>query len=254
MKHIASYRSVILWSVVVMCLFFPVSGSAQKVIPVWTYYDFAPFIIEEGKGLAYDFVEMLNTYAKGSYRFELTVYPRKRIDAKLASEEQGIVLFVHWSYMGDKEKTKYLWGPILMHDQNEIVSRADRKIDFDGTAESLKGLTFGGVLGRRYPEFEEAMKRGDIKRDDAHGEEQSLRKLLAGRIDVTTIPKPVLHYFIQSMKLEGKLYVSPTPRSTYTRHLLITKGLQAEHEFLTRFVQESSDTAKWQEMMAKYGY
>lgn len=242
---------------VLLCVMFvslPATGSAQKLVAVWTYYDFPPFLIGERQGLVHDFIGLMNHHAQGRYRFELGVYPRKRLDMKLESGEQGVVLFVHWSYMGDGERTKYFWGPVIMPDRNEIVSRADRKVVFDGTAASLKGLRFGGVLGRRYPLLKDAMERGEIYRENSHGEEQNIRKLLAGRIDATTIPKPVLHHFVKTMGLEGRLYVSPTPITVYTRHLLVTKGLRAEHEFLSRFVRDISDNAEWRRIMKKYGY
>ena len=134
---------------VLLLLYSTAVGADEKLIEAWTYYDVPPFVTGKGQGLVYDFVELLNLEAKGSYKFKVTVYPRKRLDAQLEAGKQGVVLFVNWEWMGDDARNKYLWGPAIITDRNEVVSRANKRIEFDGTAESLKGLVFGGLLGRR---------------------------------------------------------------------------------------------------------
>lgn len=66
--------------------------------------------------------------------------------------------------MGDDARNKYLWGPAIITDRNEIISRVNQKIEFVGTAESLKGLVFGGLLGRQYSGLMKTMERNDIIR------------------------------------------------------------------------------------------
>mgnify|MGYP000119309389 CR=1 FL=1 len=112
----------------IMLLVFPsVTGATENVIRAWTYYNVPPFVTGKGQGLVYDFVELLNLHAEKNYQFQVIVYPRKRLDAYLDAGEQGIVLFVNWEWMGENAQTKYLWGPAILTDQNEIISRVDRK-------------------------------------------------------------------------------------------------------------------------------
>lgn len=255
MEEIGSYRNWVTCNLLMMLLLFSGNSLAKKSVTAWTYYNFPPYITGNGKGLAHEFIRILNDYAQDEYIFQLKVYPRKRLDAVLNRGKQGIVLFVHWSFMSDMEQSKYLWGPILMNDQNEIVSQFNRKINYDGTAGSLKGLRFGGVLGRKYDVFlEEAMEKGEINRMDTNGEKQNIQKLLLGRIDVTTIPQVVLKYFVKNMEIERKLYVSPQPRNIFTRHILVTKELEAEHKFLAKFVQGLSKNIEWQKVLNQYGF
>lgn len=223
-------------------------------LPVWSYYDFPPFVTGPGQGLLYELVERLNNYARGGDHFVLKLYPRKRLDSLLAEKKQGIVLFVHWSYMGDADKRKYLWGPALVNDSNMIVSRINQKVYFDGSAASLRGLRFGAVLGHRYPRLQQAIELGEIIRQNTSGEAEALRMLLAGRVDVISAPKPVLYHLNKTMQLEGQLFISPIPRLSYSRHIMVTDGLAPTHELLTQFVQQLAADRSWQATLASYGY
>jgi len=255
MKEIGSSRNWITCNLLLMLLLFSANTLANKPVTAWIYYNFPPYVTGDAKGLAHEFIKLLNGHAQGKYKFQLKVYPRKRLNSLLSLGKQGIVLFVHWSFMQDVDQSKYLWGPILMHDRNEIISLSNRKINYDGTAQSLTGLKFGGVLGRSYDVFlEKAMAQGEIRRTDTNTEKQNIQKLLRERIDVTTMPQVVLQHLIKNMNIAGKLYVSPQPRNVFTRHILATKQLKQEHEFLVKFVQDLSSNAQWQKILNQYGF
>ncbi len=255
-RNFASLGTISIWIVTFLIfLFHSLTCEAGKIVRVWTYYDFPPFVVAKNQGLVYDFFELLSQRAEGTFSFDISVLPRKRIDRLLSNGEQGIVPFVHWSYMLDASKTRYFWSPILMADQNELISLLTRKVNFDGTAASLKGLRFGGVLGRQYPQLKDAMQRGDIFRvDTAGGEFSSIKMLLRGRVDVTTVPKSTLKYYSNRMLLERFIYVSPIPRSRYTRHLLMTKGLKDTHLILSQLVSKVIVTDEWKGLLKRYGY
>lgn len=238
----------------ILLFVFPVSShAAERIINAWTYYDMPPFVTGEGQGLVYDFVELLNGHVEGDYQFQVMIYPRKRLDSQLEEGEQGIVLFVNWAWMGENAKTKYLWGPVILTDRNEIISGTDRRVEFDGSAGSLKGLLFGGLLGRRYPGLMVAMERKEIIRVNARTEVQNLKKILHQRIDVTTMPQSQLGYHIKNMQLDGQLHLSETPLFSYSRHLLVTKKLQSEYAFITAFTKGLSGNNAWRIILQKYG-
>jgi polar amino acid transport system substrate-binding protein len=179
----------------------------EKVIPAWTYYEFGPFITSRGKGLTYDFTELLNrSLQKAGLRIKVAVYPRKRLE-KILTKRQGIVLFVNPIWMHDREKTRYLWSPPLLSDRNEILSRMNgpspTKIVYEGV-ESLNGLRMGGVLGRSYKDIDDAVNRGNIIRDDASKESQTLKKLVMGRVDFMTSSGSLIRYLVKDMGLEKR--------------------------------------------------
>lgn len=241
--------------IVIMALAGP-AHAGEVEVAAWSYYKFAPFVTGEKKGLMYDFVALLNEGAVGRYRFTAELLPRKRLDYRIAGGEQGIVLFVNGVWMGDPEQKRYLWTPPILSDRNEVISRMSGqkpvRVIFDGPA-SLGGMRLGGVLGRKYKGLEEAIARGDILREDARGADHNLKKLLFGRIDIMSAPGTMLHYLVREMALEDKIFFSPNPLFSHTRHLLVTKKLEEVHGFLDGIVAALPENARWQAIKEKYG-
>lgn len=226
----------------------------EERVNIWTHYDFPPFVTGEEAGLFFDLVKMLNSAAEGEFIFEPDIIPRKRLDSYIAGGQQAVVPFVHWSYMGDKDKTKYFWSTVLVKDQNEFVSRASNPIEYDGTIASLAGLRFGGVRGHNYIELEQAISNGELTRVDTGGEDTALLMVMAGRTDFTTMSKPVLNYFLEKNNMEGKVHISKTPRSKFTRHFMVTKGLENEYKFLQQFINSEDLKPVWLDTLKKHGY
>lgn len=230
-------------------------GLAQTTIPVWTYYPSPPFITGQKQGLSYEFIDLLNEFSKDQYSFELKYLPRSRLNRNLEAELPGLVLFVNWSWMGDKQKNKYLWSQKILSDQNEIVSRVEGKkpikINFDG-AKSLQGFIFGATSGRKYKGLESAIKKGDIIRQDARKEEQNLNLILRERIDFTSAAATVLRYKVKELGLQDKLHFSKTPMSSYTRHMLITKKLSHIKPLIDQFIDSLDGNSQWQSIKEIY--
>lgn len=230
-----------------------IANTDSTEIQVWSYYQSPPFVTAPNQGLLYDFVDLLNQQSKGRYQFNLTLYPRKRLDLKLQAGDQGIVLFVNGIWMSDPKLTRYLWSTALLEDHNEIISNKQHPVRYNGNLNSLKGLIFGGVLGREYAPLTEAITRGEIKREDSGSQEQNLKKLQFGRIDFTSMPETVFRYYEQQLKLEGQFYRADIPLTTYSRHLLITKGLSEVHRDLDVLIQDLEGLPQWQEILKRYG-
>lgn len=233
--------------------FFPITCLAEKIIPVWSYHQSPPFVTGEGQGLTYDFVDLLNRQLSGKYRLELTLMPRNRLEMYLASKKQGAVLFVNAMWMDDRAQTKYFWGPKIMADSNVVISRLDRRVVYDGTAKSLSGLVFGAVRGHYYVGLEEAMRQNLIQRIDTKTELVSIKRMLAGRVDVTSVPASTLKYFMKSLSIADQIYTSPTPLVSYSRHIMLTKSLLAEHKQLQKQVLALDTNPDWQAILIKYG-
>lgn len=225
---------------------------ATEEVQVLSYYTYPPFSTSDSTGLSYDFVSLLNQHSEGRYNFVLKHYPRKRIDLMLEEERKVVVLFVHWSWMKDKDRTKYLWtGPILK-DKNQIISHRDNPVNFDGTANSLHGHILGGIHGRQYKGLMASIDSGFIVRVDVNSEEQNINKLELQRIDVMTIPQSMLNYFYIKDSLHSFVYISPVPHSTYSRHVLVPLKEKELHNFLNSFVLHLKNNKEWYKIKKKY--
>lgn len=233
--------------VVVSCL-----AAEEVIVEAWSYYNDPPFYIQQDSGFAHDFIELLNRECSGEYSFHLKLLPRKRIDQFLLEGRAGIVLFVSWIWMNDPDQSKYLWSPILLHGSNDVVSSMSMRIEYDGTDSSLYGLRLGGVLGHRYEELDKACSEGLIIRSDTKSQEQSLKKVILNRIDVTILPRSILDYYEAELELEGKIYRSQIPLGEFTRHILVTPDLQDVHEKVSEIVSELDSNEQWHQLLKKY--
>jgi hypothetical protein len=78
--------------------------------------------------------------------------------------------------------------------------------------------------------------------------------MMAGRTDIVTISKPVLNYYTRINKLEHNIYISKIPRVKYTRHFLVTKGLEEEYQFVLKFAEAAKTMPAWREALRRHGF
>jgi len=230
----------------------------KKMIKVWTYYNFPPFVIDEKqkKGLHFDFVALLNQKFAEKYHFEGVKLPRRRIDLLLTMQSQknsvnGIVAWVNPIWFKDKNRKTYFWTNTIFTDQNEVVSHRDRPLRYDN-ASSLIGLNLGGVFGHRYVNIDDLVKKDKITRHNVATEKHNLSKLLLKRIDVTIVPKSAMLYLLEDMNLIGKIHISSKAHQTYTRHLMIPKHHPKLAEDLSAFIKTLPTNEKWQNLLHDY--
>lgn len=262
----------VLLATTMLWLFVPIYNAAQaETLPVkaWSYYTMAPYVMPDKQGFVGEFVQLLNR--QSDYNFSLTQVTRKQLDKALAKGEQGVVLFANPAWLGrvsglnqqgldkqgldkqglDKDKQKYYWTPMLLTDQNDIISSRLRKVQYTG-ADSLKGLVFGGVLGRRYYGLEEAFKGGDILRYDVTDENAVLKLVLGGRVDVTSMPHSMVSWLVNTMPRGRQLFISPQPLFSFSRHIMLTEQLAYMHPGLSRFVTTLAHNSQWRDLLMKY--
>lgn len=223
----------------------------KQVITVWNYYLAPPFKISKKEGLAADFVALLNKELGNILEFKLVSLPRARLNKYLARKQQGVVLFVNWAWMGKDSKTKYLWTPTLLKDQNEIISSIHKKVFYKNPA-SLKGLKFGAVRGRKYKGLQELMINGEIKRLDLNAEKQVIKMIVDQRIDVTSQPHTIALSLINSLKVKKQIFFSPTPLFKFNRYIMVTPQLKEAHIQLSRLVTNLEKNADWENILDKY--
>lgn len=227
------------------------SALAAGPVTIYTYHNHPPFVLEAGKGLSYDLAEYLNRKGKGT-NFKIEVVTRPQLDKLLAAPDfNGVVAWIAPEWVKDKEKSTYLWTSPVMEDANVILSSTKTRLEYKDPS-SLKGKNFGGIAGHKYGGIDDLVTAGAIKREDADKERNNLRKLEAGRIDATLLPRSTANYLLTEMELGSKLYVAPTPQSSYSRLILVPKKSPELQKVLNDAVAEMPKDGGWQATLTKY--
>jgi polar amino acid transport system substrate-binding protein len=227
------------------------SAFAAGPVTIYTYHNHPPFVLEAGKGLSYELADYLTRKSKGT-TFKVEVVTRPQLDKLLATPDfNGVVAWIAPEWVKDKEKSTYLWTAPVMEDANVILSSAKSPVEYKDPA-SLKGKNFGGIAGHKYGGIDDLVAAGAVKREDAEKERNNLRKLEAGRIDATLLPRSTARYLLSEMDLASKVYVAPTAQSSYARLILVSKKSPELQKVLNDAVTEMPKDSGWQSTLTKY--
>lgn len=237
-------------------LIFSSGLKSKEVVTLWSYYDYPPFVISKAdrKGLNYDFVEMLNLFeTDSSYQYELKIVPRKRLDSYLKAGVKGAVLWVNPVFFADIKREKYDWTPRVLEDEQAFVSRARTPFIYSGP-ESLmqQGFVLGGIRGHLYGGIQKEIDAGKIARKDVTTARQNIGMLLKDRVSSFLIPLSTMKYYEKEMKLSHKIYYSPNPLKTYTRHILVNHDENVVNA-LSRIVTSLPKDEYWKTLLDQYG-
>lgn len=235
------------------CAILGLAGPATAAdLTLHTYHSTAPFVTGAGKGLTYDLAEYMTKKSDGALTVKVSVLPRARVDQAVQGDFKGAVPWVFPAWFKDKDKAAYLWSEPLFQDRNIIVSTAAKKIEFTGP-DSLKGSSFGGVLGHNYAGIDELVKAGQVERQDSQNEETNLKKIAAARVDATLLPASASNFLVPQLGIADKIHVSATPQSSYSRHLLVGKGNPELLDRVNAIIAGMKGDATWQAILDKYG-
>lgn len=222
------------------------AAMAVTVLPLYTHYDEPPFGIEEHGSLTLLLADFLTRESAGVYRFVPQFMPRKRLEGVVMQQPgwQGVVAWASRDFFLDPDN-RYLWSDSYLSDRSLVLSNRNRPVDYQD-ARSLHGLTVGAVLGRFLTGFEEDIKAGKIRRDDAPGNTQNLHKLKLGRIDVVLLTEAALPYYRREFPdLDSWLYIAPKVRSVTHRQLVVSQSDPALLAYLNRALRKLPQDPAW---------
>ena len=223
-----------------------------ETIRLYDYHQHPPFNTGGEAGLSHELVKYLNEKLEGEPRIELWLVNRARLALEMSDPDfDGLVVWVNPAWVGDPQRERYLWTFPVMRDTNELISSIDKPITYRGP-DSLKGLVFGGVEGYRYQGIDEAAAGGELVRHDAKKVKINLDLLVRGRIDVTLVPGSALAFFTHVPAYEGKLFVSPFPQSSYTRHILVPRSRADLHARLNDIAELMDRDPRWHQVLESY--
>ena len=230
------------------------SCAAFETIKVYSYHLKPPLILDQatGRGLYNDVLSYLNKQ-NSVYRFELQYLPRRRLDLLLKTGKlDGLVMGVNPVWFDDRNEQKFLWSLPFMSDTDEIVSSRDRPFDYTGP-KSMLGMRIGTVLGYYYPGLNELLAEGKIQRDDASSDENSFRKLMAGRVDAAIVSRSQYDYEMKTHEeLSGHFYISRQPLEQYERHIMLPLSMPRVQAQINAMLKNSAADPNWQKLINGY--
>jgi polar amino acid transport system substrate-binding protein len=237
-----------------MAAFLPSAAQAAgEIIPLIDYNGYPPIVVdvENSKGMLWDLADLLCRRSAGKYQFVAAEMPRRRLDIQIQAGDRLVVPFVDPGFFGDPGMTKYFWTRAMFEDRQEIISPADKPIDYSGP-DSLAGLVFGGVFGRIYGPLEDAFRSGKIVRSDALDEMSNLLKVSTGRVAVGSISSLALGYYRQIDGRTEALHISSQPLYPIKRRIMVVGGA-APRDFIDAQLQDIGTAEDWRSMLGKYG-
>lgn len=234
-----------------VCCVVGVSTVRAGEIAAYNPYLTSPFVREEGGGLAADVVAYLNRQP-GNFRFVLKNVPKARVVA-LAERDGGtfsdVIMFQMPGFMGDAEGRKYRWTRSAFVDRNVLVF-AQHPGEKVTRPSDLAGLRFGGVRGHHYRGLDGVQQDGRLHREDVGDESGNLRKLAAGRIDVTQMARSTFAAY--SAEYGERFYVQDSFDPPVLRQFAVGLGNPALHRWLENVVQRARSDPAWRELLARY--
>ncbi|MES2934225.1 MAG: transporter substrate-binding domain-containing protein [Pseudomonadota bacterium] len=231
------------------------AGASEVDVPLVNYYSYAPFSIpDESADLTRQLAQLLTNNSGGRYHFVPTLLPKGRLDNMLLDHHwQGVVAWLNPRFVNDENKSKYIWSESLMLETDLVVSHVDAPIHFTGIT-SLEGKVLGTVLNQRYADVEQMIANKQLRRSDAPSQENNVRKLLLKRVDVVFVSRSTINALRRRIpEFNKKLYIASMPRNSFTRHIMLTPGLQPELiSYVQSTVAKLSTNPTWHDIAMRY--
>lgn len=206
------------------CLLWPAWCGAAEII-LYAYHLKPPYLVDRDKrsGIYFDLARYLNTRIAG-HTFKTIYLPRRRLEHELElGRLNGLVVGVNPAWFKDESRTRYLWSPTFLRDQDVVVSLAAAPVPYEGP-ESLVGRHVGLSMGYYYYGVDELVRAGRIQRDDAINEETSLEKLSLHRIEAAIVTRRTLEFLYSHRGGWSQHFsVAKKPHDEYDRMILIPK-------------------------------
>lgn len=221
---------------------------------LYAYHLKPPYIVDRDKevGIYYDLARLLTNRIPG-HTFKTVYLPRRRLEHDLQlGRLHGMVIGVNPSWFKDESRTRYLWSPSFLHDNDVVVSAAARPLRYDGP-ESLVGLHIGLSMGYYYFGVDELIRAGRLQRDDAINEETSLDKLMRGRVDAAIVTRRTLDYLVRRRpQWKNQFHSARVPHDSYDRMLLIPREFAAIVPDLNAVLGPIAHDAEWLKLISRY--
>lgn len=214
---------------------------------------FPPFsYMQDGQARGLDWELVQAVLAKLGARARLQVLPWKRAMLDIERGELDAVIGATRGDLNEREELLAFPDEPLYSTHSRFYFRRDQPFVFDGLF-TLKGKIVCVLAGYNYPpDFSAAAY---FKRDLSATHEQSLRKLLAGRVDLALVHAGVAEYLIQREGWGQRLASDPTPIAPGRLYMGFSRKrghVVLAHRF-GEVLQAYKDSAAYAALLGRYG-
>lgn len=218
------------FAMLAVLLFSVQSGTAQDASIRLAATEFPPFYGEELDENGFVTVIIREAFSRAGYEPEVIFMPWTRaLEGTREGRYDG--LFTVW-YRRDRE-ADFIFSDPLPANELVLIARAGDEFTFDGL-ETLQGMRIGMVRGYALPpDLEEAGLKVSESRDD----EEALRVLLRGRIDVILTDRIVAQHIINTRMpadTESFSVISP-PVHIDPQYLVVPRAIEGSDALMARF-------------------
>ena len=230
--------------------------SAKEVLVIATNDDYPPFILKDQKhSFLPDLFKQIGDQM--GVTFEFRYLPWQRCAQAVQNHEAWGAI----PYTRNEERDK-------IYDFSDPIYFSDAKFfAYDPKGEApqisyqnlsdLDGWTIGGIQGYYYvPMFTEA----GLDVDYAHSEEQNIKRLQLGRIDLTPLPSTIGWYLIKKLfpaKVAENFYTLKKPLiSSAPLHVMTSKNYPDNENLMARFnaaLAEIKNNGTFAELVNRHG-
>lgn len=243
MKTIWIWISVVLSFVLAACVPAPTpTSTAPAQIPSPTQaidehtirlatLDWPPYVGETLPQQGFTSAIVSEAFKRAGYKVKIDFMPWTRA---IQQADEGNYDAVYPEYYSDDRNKSFFFSEPFASGPLGFYKRKDAKISYT-KLEDLKPYRIGIVLGYiNTPEFDTASY---LQKETATSDEQNIRKLLAGRIDLIVIDKFVAQYLIKNSITEaiGKLEFLEPPLLDQKLYVVFPRKTAASEKKLQEF-------------------
>lgn len=207
------------------------TSKAERPLLRLACLEYPPYVGAElpSKGYVSEIVTRALDHA--GYRSEIQIYPWERaFEFGKAGKVDGV--FTVW-HRKEREEW-FFYSAALPANEIGFFQRRDANISFE-TLKDLAPYTIGTVRGYSNPP--EFTKADFLKKSPGKDDEQNLRKLLAGRLDLVLIDRGVAEHLIRThfADRKGEIVWIDRPIERLPQHVVFPKKSKAAAEVRRRF-------------------
>ncbi len=243
-----------------------IKPASPQTVNILTYHDTPPYFTEISsstnptgpqasvdlqQGLYPEFIRLVNR-AQNHYRLALSHQPRKRIQLQLQQNAlQGAVIGVNPVWFRDKQRTRYLWSPAFMADQDVLVVNSTSTLQYRSLRDFV-GITFALPRGYYFKGVTELALQGDIDLIETSSDLQNLKLVQYGRAQATITSKPTITHFKRTLFQNYPFRQLSRPHDEFTRHWLFPRSQDNLFRHLSSAIGEVAQSQRWHQILTEY--